>query len=252
MKQEHLATESEKQVDNGRSLAAVWGAAWRVFTAVAFFLVFGLILAGLNTLHVVHVMQPARAEIDAAFASGRFPAITLDDGIATVHGPEPFVVVDQRDALVVFDTTGRYTGIELLEGNYDSGVILTRDAVYSLDDEGNLNSVRLPELNALLGGPIRIDAALAQAISSVVQGLVFIGLAFWHVVMRFVYVAMVALAVWGVATIVRGTAATGSVAFAPVWATGLFATVAAVYGDYLLNRLGVDLFGRFTLLLLLA
>lgn len=79
---------------SGCSPAFCYHAARRhLITAVLFFILFGLILAGVETGRVVYKMQPARRAVDTAFNEGIFPAITIANGEAVVHGPEPFAVV---------------------------------------------------------------------------------------------------------------------------------------------------------------
>lgn len=214
-----------------------------LITAVAFFILFGLLLAGVQTWHIAQVMQPFRQDINAAFTDGKFPAITIEDGEATVHGPEPFVVVDDGRNLIVFDTTGEYTGAELESGRYESGLILTRNRLYSIDDQGEVQIMPL-DMPFLNRGNFEIDEGLAQGVVSFVQLVIFLGLAFWRVIMGLAYITLLAFAVWGVAALAQR-----SIDFSPVMTTGLYAVVPATYAHYLLDRAGVDFFGMFTLLL---
>lgn len=215
-----------------------------LITAVAFFVLFGLILAGVETWRVANDMQSFREDINAAFADGKFPEITIANGEAVVHGPEPFVVVDDGRNLVVFDTTGEYTGAELESGGYESGLILTKTKLYSIDDQGDLQILPL-DTPFLVQGNIEINETVAQSAVSAVQFFAFLGIAFWRVVMGLAYITLLAFIVWGVAALAQR-----NVGFSPVMTTGLFAVVPAVYAHYLLDRVGVDFFGMFTLLLL--
>ena len=213
-----------------------------LITAVAFFILFGLILAGVETWRIANDMQSFRDDINAAFADGKFPEITIANGEAVVHGPEPFVVVDDGRNLVVFDTTGEYTGAEL--DRYESGLILTKNKLYSIDDQGDVQILPL-DMPFLVQGKIEIDNNTAQSAVSAVQFFAFLGIAFWRVVMGLAYITLLAFVVWGVAALAQR-----NVGFSPVMTTGLFAVVPATYAHYLLDRVGVDFFGMFTLLLL--
>ena len=215
-----------------------------LITAVGFFVLFGLILAGVQTWRVAHEMRPFRDDINAAFTEGRFPAITIANGEAIVHGPEPFVVVDDGQNLIVLDTTGEYTGAELESGRYESGIILTRDRVYSIDDQGQVQIMPL-DMPFLNQGSFEINEDLAQSVVSVVQLFVFLGLAFWHVVLGLTYITVLGFAVWGGAALAQR-----NISFSIVMTTGLFAVVPATYAHYLLERAGADFFGLFTLLLI--
>ncbi|MCB9420194.1 MAG: DUF1189 family protein [Ardenticatenaceae bacterium] len=246
--------------ENGRSKPAwwqIWGsglvlsgcspsfyyhAARRRLTAVLFFVLFGLILAGLQTGQVVYAMRPFRDDVNAAFDEGKVPAVTIANGEAVVHGPEPFVAVDDGRNLVVFDTTGQYTGEEL--GDYESGLVLTKTKLVSIDDNGNIQTTPL-NLPFLRQRTIEINAEVAQRILSGLQVTVFLGLAFWRVILGLIYVTMLALVVWFVADQVKP-----GIGFGPVWTTGLYAAVPAAYAHYLLDRVDIDFFSMFTLLLL--
>lgn len=217
-----------------------------LITAVGFFILFGLLLAGVETWRVVHDMQPFREDVNAAFTEGKFPAITIADGEAIVHGPEPFVVVDDGRNLIVLDTTGEYTGAELENGRYETGVILTKNRVYSIDDEGvvQVTPLDMPFLNR---ETFEINEDLAQSAVSAVQVLAFLGLSFWHVVLGLTYLTLLGFVVWGIAALAQR-----NIGFGTVMTTGLFAVVPATYAHYLLDRVGVDFFGMFTLLLLVG
>ncbi len=263
LKKEEAVLNKDVQKENGRSWLALWqlwGAGFvlsgcsptfyyqaarrRLITAVLFFVVFGLILAGLQTGQVVYTMRPFRDDVNAAFDEGKVPAVTIANGEAVVHGPEPFVAVDDGRNLIVFDTTGQYTGEEL--ANYQSGLVLTKTKLVSIDDQGNVQTTLL-NMPFLRQRTIEINAGLVQRILSGLQVSVFLGLAFWRVVLGLIYVALWALVVWGFAAQVKR-----GVGFGPVLTTGLYAVVPATYAHYLLDRVDMDFFGLFTLLLLIG
>ena len=131
------------------------------FAALVFFVLFSLVVTVLQTVRVTADFGDARQAIDEAFASGDVPEVIVEDGVATVYAPQPYVAVDDGYSLIVLDTTGVYTGRELLDGGYESGLILTRDTVYSFDDDGRFQQTSLRELNLLLP-MIHFNAALLK------------------------------------------------------------------------------------------
>jgi hypothetical protein len=80
---------------------------------------------------------------------------------------------------------------------------------------------------------------------SAVQILIFLGLVFWRVAIGLVYITLLGFAVWGGAALAQR-----NIGFGAVLTTGLYAIVPATYANYLLDRVGFDFFGLFTLLLL--
>jgi hypothetical protein len=215
----------------------------RLYVVVAFFLVFSLLLAGVHTLRVGYELRDARQDVAEAFETGDIPEITLQNGTVTVAGPEPYIAVDDGRSLIVVDTTGQYTGSELR--NYDSGVIVTRDTIYSLDDAGRLEVTRLASIQQWLPEKFTINARLGQFFLNLVEGTAFVGLIIWHAVIRPLYITLLALGVWAVAALVRR-----ETSYKAVLMTGLLATVPTLYVDYLFSRIDASFFGMFTLILL--
>lgn len=215
------------------------------FAALVFFILFSLVVTVLQTVRVTADFGEARQAIDDAFASGEIPEVTIEDGIATVDAPQPFVAVDNEQSLVVLDTTGVYTGRELLDGGYESGLILTRDTVYNFDDEGRFQQIRLRDLN-LLFPTIHFNATLIKRFIDLAQVFVFGGLFFWHAVLGPLYIILLGLGVWAVASLAKK-----QVSYSAVLITGLFAAIPAMYAEYLMGRIGADAFLLFTLLLLI-
>jgi len=66
----------------------------------------------------------------------------------------------------------------------------------------------------------------------------------WHSLLRLAYLALLGLLFWGVAALVRSK--TG---FGPVLVTGLYASVPALYAQFLLRQAHVSFLGLYTLLL---
>lgn len=215
------------------------------FAALAFLVTFGLVVAVVRTAAATREFGEARAAIDEAFAAGDIPEVTIEDGVATVHASQPFVVVDDGRNLVVLDTTGQYRGTELITGDYESGMILTRDAIYSLDDQGRLTDASLAEIDQIYPFKIEFNATFLRRFVDLAQGFVLLGLFLWHGMIAPLYIALLALIVWGVATLFKR-----SVNFSAVLITGFFAAVPALYAEYLLRRIDVGFLLMYTLMLL--
>jgi uncharacterized membrane protein YhaH (DUF805 family) len=215
------------------------------FAALVFFIVFSLVVTVLQTVRVTADFGEARQAIDEAFARGEIPEVIVEDGVATVYAPQPYVAVDDGRSLIVLDTTGAYTGRELLEGGYETGLILTRDTVYSFDDQGRFQQTSLRELN-LLFPTIHFNAALVKRLIDLAQVIVFAGLLFWHSVLGPIYIVLLGLGVWAVASMTKK-----HVSYSAVLITGLFAAIPAMYGEFLLEQIDAGVFLLFTLLLLI-
>jgi uncharacterized membrane protein YhaH (DUF805 family) len=215
------------------------------FTALVFFVLFSLVVTVLHTVRATADFGDARQVIDEAFAGGRIPAVIVEDGIATVDAPQPYVAVDNGQSLIVLDTTGVYTGRELLDGGYESGLILTKDAVYSFDDEGRFQQTSLRDLN-LLFPTIHFNAGLVKRLVNLAQVFVFAGLFFWHVIFRTIYIILLGLGVWSATSLAKK-----QVSYSAVLITGFYAAIPALYGEYLMGRIDANVFLLFTLLLLI-
>lgn len=218
-----------------------------VFAAFVFFFLFGLALAALQTAQVTADFGEARRAVDEAFASGEIPEVSIDNGLATVYAPQPFIAVDDAQSLVVLDTTGVYTGRELLEGDYESGFILTRDTIYGFDDQGRFTQLSLRELDWLVPFPLHFNAVVLKSFISMGQLFVFAGLFVWRSILGPIYIALLGLVVWGIASLARK-----KVSYSAVLITGFFAAIPALYGEYLMARIDADVFLMFTLLLLIV
>ncbi len=213
--------------------------------ALIFFVFFSLVVTVLQTVRVTADFGEARQAIDDAFARGEIPEVIVEDGAATVYAPQPYVAVDNGRSLIVLDTTGVYTGRELLDGGYESGLILTRDTLYNFDDQGRFQQTSLRNLN-LIFPTIHFNAALVKSFIDLAQGFVFGGLFFWHAVLGPIYIILLGLGVWAVANMAKK-----EISFSAVLVTGFYAAIPAMYGEYLMGRIDADVFLLFTLLLLI-
>jgi hypothetical protein len=216
----------------------------RVIGAVGFLFLFGMVITGLQMGNLIVSFMPFRAEIAQAFEAGNFPEITISNGEATIHGPEPFVVFDEDRTLAVLDTTGEYTPEALISRGYNDAILLTESAVVIFDEDG-LDITELGDLHLLFGDPIEVNAKIVQRWLNWFLVIAFIGLAIWNTLVRLAYLALVGLIVWGIAALIRrGTN------FRPVYITGLYVIVPTFYARFLLAQASLSFFGLFTLLLL--
>jgi hypothetical protein len=215
------------------------------FAALVFFILFSLVVTVLQTVRVTADFGEARQAIDEAFARGEIPEVIVEDGVATVYAPQPHVAVDDGHTLIVLDTTGAYTGRELLDGRYESGLILTRDAVYSFDDQGRFQQTSLRDVN-LLFPKIHFNAALVKRLIDLGQVFVFAGLFSWHAVLGPIYIILLGLGVWAAASMTKK-----HVSYSAVLITGFFAAIPAMYGEYLMEQINAGVFLLYTLLLLI-
>lgn len=215
-------------------------------SALGFFFLFALAITGLQTLEIVINTAPIRREVNRAFISGNVPEITISRGEATIHGPEPFVVIDDDLSLVVLDTTGTYSIEDLVLGEYSAGFLLTKSTLVVFNrEEGQFDQLELSDFNAIFGDPFEFNAQLVQRWFTGIQIIIVIGIALWNAIVRLIYIIMIGLLLWGITALLQRDHG-----FRPVLIVGLYALVPALYADYLLGRLGIDFFGMYTIILL--
>ena len=116
----------------------------------------------------------------------------------------------------------------MLDGGYESGLILTRDAVYSFDDQGRFQQTSLRDLNQIFP-TIHLNAALVKRLIDLGQVFVFAGLFFWHAVLGPIYIILLGLGVWAVTRMAKK-----QVSYSAVLITGFYAAIPAMYGQYLM------------------
>jgi hypothetical protein len=209
----------------------------------------------LTTARVGIAMGEAMQSIQQAFEDGEIPVIVIENGIAHVDAPQPVILVDVSDpdlnnsALVVIDTTGQIEQID--RSRYNTGFLLTRTELHILNNNGRYEVLPLLELHALFErDPIIVNAeTVSQAwgvfsIAIVIGALVFLVL--WHSIVRLMFLALIALLVWGFVSLIRPN--TG---FSPIIITGLYAVVPAVYLSNLFGRSDTTFPGLQTLLLII-
>lgn len=225
-----------------------------VGSAVLFFVVFTLTISALATSSVAISLFSGISSIRQAYANGDVPAITISNGVADVDGNQPYVLIDGpddagRNMFVGVDTTGVYT--ELDPNTYYQGFLMTRTELHVLTPQNGNQVLPLLDLNSSFEkDPIIINAdTVSQAwgvFSIVIIILGFIFMALWNTVIRLMIILMIALFMWGIATLLKPK--TG---FEPIIIVGLFAIVPAIYLSYLFGRVGLGFPGLQTFFLLI-
>ena len=220
----------------------------RTGSAVLFFILFMGIVAILTTIGVARGMLAATDEIQRAFLDGSVPEITITGGEAMVRAPQPAILIDQDNMLVAIDTTGQLTAID--RTRYDQGLLLTRSELHLLNSgEYRYQTIPLEQVNQFFQrDPLVINAETTarfwQNFSIVFSLAAFFGLALWNIVVRFIYLAALAVAVWGAVSLFRKTD------YGTVLITGIYAFVPALILHQILNRFGVRFIFLQTLILL--
>ena len=217
----------------------------RVITAVLFLFLFAGVQTIFITAEVSSSMRNLREEMITAFDSGEFPNITIKDGIAQVDGEQPFIVTNNRQ-IIAIDTTGVITEIDTT--TYSEGALLTKTDIHLVNEDG-YQIFPLYELNSSIQNPIIIDKENSLELFSIFSRVLVIasaiGVYIWFFVVRFVYIAMLGILIWG---IVSGSRK--GIGYDFFLITGIYVNVPAVYLKYLLNLPGLRFFGMFTLIFL--
>jgi len=225
----------------------------RVGSAILFFFIFTLTVALLATIGLARNMFAAGAGIRETFESGSLPEIVIRDGIAEVEGHQPMIVVNDESPagqrmIIVIDTTGQYKEID--RTRFDQGVLLTRTELHILNQDGRYQAVPLSEIQTMFDtNPIIINAETASrgwnVFAAALTIVAFLGLVLWQSFVRLMFIAMIALLLWGLASIIRPN--TG---FEPILVSGLYALVPAVYLRYMFQRVGFSFPGLETFILI--
>lgn len=218
----------------------------KVIIAVVFFLMFAFVQTSVTAIQVAIAMKSVGSEISAAYESGEFPTITIKDGIASADGTQPYVFASQRDVIAI-DTTGKTREIDTKA--YSRGLLLTRTEIHFVNEDG-YQVLPLADLHESFGNPILIDKTqvldLWQKIALGINLIATIGVFLWNSLVRFAYIALLGLVVWGIVSIKRqGTG------FGFILITSIYANVPATYILFILKKIGVSFFSLYTLLLII-
>lgn len=216
--------------------------------AVLFFVVFGTILTIAATINLSVGLGSAARDIEQAFASGEFPEIVIQNGLAQVRARQPLILLEEQGAVAIIDTSGFHQSIDT--NRYAQGFLLTRNS-FHLYSRGDYQVLQLADLNQAFGDPIVINRETAlefwQSFTRIFSIAAFIGLGLWNIVLRFMLLTFLGVVVWGVlsALSVRSD-------YGPVLVVGIYALVPAVYVSFLLGQLGITFCGLQTGLHLLV
>jgi len=215
--------------------------------AILFLAVFGTLLTIVSTINLSRNLSSAADDIEQAFASGEFPEITITNGLATVRARQPLILLEGEGSIIIIDTSGAYQTIDT--SRYFQGFLLTRNSIHVYSD-GDYQVVQLADLNSAFGNPIVInrDTALDswRSFTSIFSVAAFVGIGLWNLVIRMMWLAFLAVLVWGGLSAFNMRSNYGS-----VLTVGIYALVPAVYLSFLLGLIGISFCGFQTGILLL-
>jgi hypothetical protein len=221
-------------------------------STVLFFLLFMAAVTLVSTIGITYKVSSGSNEIRRAFAAGSVPEITISGGVASVKGPQTVVLLDSGGSLIAIDLTGKYSDID--PSRYTSAFVLTRTDLYifSAQNQAQTQTIPLSQVQQMFQqDPLLINAdTMAQAwqsVTAISSLFIFLGLAFWNLVVRLIYLTFLALIVWGVISLFRVNASYGF-----VLTVGIFAFVPVIYLIDIIDRLGRSFFLLQTLLLLVV
>lgn len=219
----------------------------KVSSALLVFFMFALLITVLTTINFAQTMNEGGQAIQKAYDDGSFPTITIQDGVAKVDGPQPFILAAEDGNLIAFDTTGRITEID--RSKYYQGLLLKKTEMHVLR-KGEYQISKLTEIQQIFNqNPIVLDKAnvsqLWKSFSSLAVIAGFVGIALWNMLLRLGYLALLALLLWPVANLFKkGTG------YQNVFGTGVYVLIPAMLLHHLVSRNGSGFFGDQTLILI--
>ncbi|MBW8009622.1 MAG: DUF1189 domain-containing protein [Chloroflexi bacterium] len=215
-----------------------------LISAVVFFLLFAIVITSVSTLQVFVAMSGIGDEIQGTYDRGEFPTIVIEDGIAQVDGPQPLIFEENRNIFAI-DTTGGMKEIDTR--SYSQGILLTRTEIHLVNEDG-YEVFPLIDLNEGFGNPIVVDKAQAltlwKTISLWTTILAFLAILIWNSLIRFVYIMLLGLVIWGIVSIKQK-----GIAFSPILITGIYANVPVIYLRFTLKLVNISFFCLYTILL---
>ena len=218
-----------------------------LINAIAFFMLFAFAITIVQTVNIWVALRLVGDEIQGADERSEVPTIVIENGVAQVDGVQPLIFEDARSVFAI-DTTGQMNEIDTRA--YSEGLLLTRTELHILSDDG-YEVVSLVDLNEIFGNPIVLDKASALTLWNSVAIwfiiLIFIVLLIWNALIRFIYIVMLGLIIWGIVSIKRK-----GIEFSPILITGIFANVPVIYLKAALDMLNLTFFTLYTILLVAA
>jgi hypothetical protein len=214
--------------------------------AILFLVVFGTLLTIISTINLSRNLGSAADDIEQAFASGEFPEIVIQNGLATVRARQPLVLTEGGGSIIILDTSGTYQSIDT--NRFSQGFLLTRNSLHAYSN-GDYQVVQLSDLNSAFGNPIEVNRETAldlwRSFASIFSVVAFIGIGLWNLAFRFMWLALLAALIWGVLSAFNMRSDYG-----PVLTVGIYALVPAVYISFLLALIGINFCGFQTGLLI--
>lgn len=218
----------------------------RVFIAVIFLLIFAFVQSSITTIQVAFAMKNVRNEISGAYEREELPTIWIEDGIARTDSQDQFFFSDKR-TVVEIDLTGYAQGIDT--SKYSEGILLTHNELHFVNDDG-YQEIPLVELHEYFGNPIVLDKTqvleLWEKATSIIDIAAFFGIFFWNAAIRFAYIALLGLLVWGVFSIKYQ-----EVGFNQILITGIYSNVPSIYLSFFIKKIGIGFCGLYTILILI-
>ena len=207
--------------------------------AILFFVVFGTLLTIISTINLSRTLGSAADDIEQAFASGEFPEIVVQNGLATVRARQPLILMEGGGSIIILDTSGRYQSIDT--NRYSQGFLLTRNSLHTYSN-GDYQVVQLSDLNSAFGDPIVVNRESAlnlwRSFASVFSVVAFIGIGIWNLAIKFMWLTFLAVVIWGAMSAFNIRSAYGQ-----VLTIGIYALVPAVYVSFLLGLIGISFCG---------
>ena len=210
-----------------------------IVDAVVFFIAFGVLMTLVSTFNVSRTLRSVSEDIEQAFASGQFPEIVIQNGLAIVRARQPLILLEEPGSIIIIDTTGTYRSIDT--GQYAQGFLLTQDSLHAYSS-GDYQIIQLRDLQQMLGNPIVINQATAldfwSSFTSTFSLLAFISLAIWNLLIRFLSLALLAVIVMPVLSALNARSD-----YSSVLTIGIYAAVPAAYIAFVLGQVGVAFCG---------
>jgi Protein of unknown function (DUF1189) len=220
--------------------------------AILFFFTFTIILTILTTITVGTSLATIAGEIHKEYQQGKIPVITIQNGIAKVDGPQPFILADEHSSsgtiLIAVDTTGQISSID--RSRYSQGLLMTQTDLQILNTNGRYQTTPLSQINTLFRqDPLLINEQTVSnawiKFEAILVIVVFIALVLWNSFVRLMFIAMIALILWAIVSVFRP-----KIGFGPFIICGLYAIVPAIYISHLLDRIHASFISLQTILLI--
>lgn len=216
--------------------------------AILFLVLFMGITSLLASGGVGYTLASLNPAIREAFDNGSIPEIVIQDGVAKVGGPQPLIIFDdftnEGRTMIAIDTTGKLREID--QRKYEQGLLLMKTEAHLLND-GRYQVLPLKDLHDVFEtNPIVVNGESASrwwgTFSLLVSGVVFIFMSLWNIIVRLMFISMMAVFFWGGVSLFQK-----DVGFGPVLISGIYALVPSLYIHQLLKISGLSVIGLQTL-----